>query len=86
MADRFLKHIPSGVVYIYAPPFCNRPEFEECADAAGTPLPAQTETPVYDKPESDGKPKRSRKKAPTPEEQAAETAEAALSEDAARGL
>jgi len=37
MADRYLKHLPSGQVFIYAPPFIDNPEFEEVADAQGNP-------------------------------------------------
>ena len=38
MADRFLKHKPSGHVFIYAPPFIDHEDFEECANAAGDPM------------------------------------------------
>jgi len=39
MADRFLKHIPSGHVYIYAEPWIGREDFVEVANAAGDALP-----------------------------------------------
>jgi hypothetical protein len=38
MADRFLLHKPSGVVFIRAEPWISNPEFEEVADAKGTPF------------------------------------------------
>jgi hypothetical protein len=36
--DRFLRHKPTGVVYIRQPVFLDDPNFEECGDAKGTPL------------------------------------------------
>lgn len=39
MSNRYLLHVPSGVVYIYDGVFARNPEFVECADAKGTPLP-----------------------------------------------
>ncbi len=38
MADRFVKHIPTGQVFIYQGAFATRDDFEECADAAGNPI------------------------------------------------
>ena len=38
MSYRFLKHIPTGVVYMYAPPWIGHSDFEEVADATGLPL------------------------------------------------
>lgn len=39
MADRFIKHTPTGQVFIYAAPWIGRDDFEECANAAGDPMP-----------------------------------------------
>jgi hypothetical protein len=39
MADRFLKHIPSGQVFIYAPPWIDQDDFVEVATATGDPFP-----------------------------------------------
>jgi len=36
--DRYLKHKPSGVVYIRQDVWLNDPNFEECGDGKGTPL------------------------------------------------
>jgi hypothetical protein len=38
MADRFLIHRPSGVVFIRDTPWVSDPAFEEVGDALGTPL------------------------------------------------
>jgi hypothetical protein len=84
MADRFLLHKPSGVVYIYQGAYAANPDFEECADAQGTPM----------KPAIDGdfevvedKPKRVRaKKVVEAEEPAEDDLDALLSADASRGL
>jgi hypothetical protein len=51
MSDRYLLHMPSGVVYIYAAPWIDNPEFVEVADAKGTPLKAaRNEAPAAAKP------------------------------------
>jgi len=73
MADRYIKHIPSGIVYIYAAPWIGREDFEECANAAGDPLP--DEAPVVNP-----TPRRKRLSLDAPND------DAALSADASRGL
>ena len=75
MADRFLKHIPSGHVFIYAHPWIGHEDFVEVADAAGNPFPDP-------EPEVNPAPKpRARKAVPE-----ATLEDAALSADASRGL
>ena len=32
MTDRLLRHIPSGVLWVYQPAFATRPDFEEVID------------------------------------------------------
>lgn len=76
MADRYIKHIPTGQVFIYASPWIGREDFEECANPAGDPLPA-AEPVVNPAP-------RRRKAAAT--EDTTPTDDAALSADASRGL
>jgi hypothetical protein len=71
MADRFLKHMPSGHVFIYADPWIGNTDFTEVANAAGDPLPE--EAPVVNPP-----PKARRVKP--------EVDETSLSADASRGL
>ena len=74
MADRYLKHVPSGQVFIYQSTFASRDDFEECADAQGTPMNVfEGEFKVVDEPT---KKRGSRKKED----------EAALQADASRGL
>jgi len=73
MADRFLKHIPSGQVFIHAPPWVGHEDFVEVANAAGDPFP--DEAPVVN-------PAPRRKKAAD----APVVDDAALSADASRGL
>lgn len=43
MADRYIKHIPSGQVFIYQGAYAQREDFEECADVHGNPLGATIE-------------------------------------------
>ena len=38
MSDRYLKHIPSGVIYIWQTAFAVRDDFVEVADLQGTPM------------------------------------------------
>lgn len=82
MADRFLKHTPSGVIYIYAPPWIDRDDFVEVADAQGSPLPTPEAVVNIG----------SRRRAKTTAEPAQEPpteielANAGLSADASRGL
>ena len=72
MADRFLKHIPSGHVFIYAPPWVGHEDFVEVANAIGDPIP---------EPEPVVNPAPRRKKAVE-----APVDDAPLSADASRGL
>ena len=39
MADRYLLHKPSGVVYIWQSVYASSPDFIECADLSGELLP-----------------------------------------------
>jgi len=83
MADRYLKHKQTGLVLIYAHPWINDPEFEECADAQGNPIPVNAEQPTYEKPAAADKPAKPKAKAkPTADSEA----EAALRADATRGV
>lgn len=70
MADRYLKHKPSGHVFIYAPPFIDHEDFEECSNAAGDPF-ADPEPVVNPAPRAKRTPK---------------VDHAAISADASRGL
>jgi hypothetical protein len=79
MADRFIKHVPSGQVFIYAPPWIGMDDFTECANAAGDPLP-EPEPEVSPAPRA---PRAAR--APKSAEPSAAD-DAALSADASRGL
>lgn len=79
MADKYLRHIPSGTIYIWQPAYAQRDDFE---DYVPEPEPVVEEAP---------KPKTSRKKAaaapapePTPEPVLVD--EDALSADASRNL
>jgi hypothetical protein len=76
MADRFLKHIPSGHIFIYAPPWVGHEDFVEVADAAGNPFPDP-------EPEVNPPPKPRAKKAPAADPT---VEDAAISADASRGL
>lgn len=78
MADRFLKHLPSGQVFIYAHPWIGHDDFEECLNAAGDPLP-EPEPVVNPAPKG-----RAKKAAEAPAESS--DADAALSAEASRGL
>jgi len=39
MADRLLRHIPSGVLYVYQPVYAQRPDFEEVIDVESRVVP-----------------------------------------------
>ena len=75
MADRFIKHTPTGQVFIYAAPWIGRDDFEECFNAAGDPFP-QPEPEVSPAPRA----RRSKAADLVPAD------DAALSADATRGL
>lgn len=77
MADRFLKHTPSGQVFIYAHPWIGHDDFVEVANAAGDPLP-DPEAVVNPAPRA-----RRTRSTETPQ---TSTDDAALSADASRGL
>jgi hypothetical protein len=101
MADRYVKHKTTGLVLIYAPPWDTDPEFEECADAAGTPIVVDPEQPTYEAAptsselaeeqgaapavEAEAKPARTRTRS-NKAAAAPSEAEAALQSDASRGL
>lgn len=58
MADRLLRHIPSGVLYVYQDVFAQRSDFEEIIDVEAKEIPtppaaprkvkAKVETPAVD--------------------------------------
>jgi len=82
MADRYTKHVPSGQVFIYAPPWIGHEDFVECANAAGDPFP-DPEPEVSPAPTTvRGKRKTMSLVEPTDPT----TDDAALSADASRGL
>lgn len=72
MADRFLKHVPTGVTYIWQPVFASSPDFVECADADGNDFQAST--------------KGKKAKVSTPDPGLDVDLDAALSADASRGV
>lgn len=81
MADKYLRHIPTGTIYIWQPAYAQRADFEEY-------VPEPAPEPVV---EAAPKPKATRKKAaaepapePTPEPVLVD--EEALSADASRNL
>lgn len=39
MADRMLRHIPSGVLYVYQDVFAQRPDFEEIINVEARVIP-----------------------------------------------
>ena len=86
MTDRFLKHIPSGQIFIYQAPFATQADFVEVADAQGTPFPdaidAEFSTVVDDGPVTVTK--KSKKKAGVAVDDL-DDLDAALSADASRG-
>lgn len=86
MADRYLKHKPSGIVYIYQSAYAERDDFEEVADLQGTPLTViEGEATVVV--EADAPKTKGRKKAEAPVAPAEEVdLDAALSADAGKGL
>lgn len=86
MADKLLRHIPTGTLYIWQPAFAQRADFE---DYVPEPEPVVEAPAATDAPKA----KSSRKKAevaPEPAEkytpEPAFVDEAALSADASRGL
>jgi hypothetical protein len=72
MSDRYLRHIPSGTLYIWQASYAQRSDFEEVEAA-----PTVEDAP---KPKAKAKPKAIEPVEP------AETNDAALSADASRGL
>ena len=83
MAERYLKHIPSGVVYIFQPAFAQRADFIEVADLAGTPLADAPADAPTDVPAAD---KKGRSKRKGDETDNLTDIDAALSATASRGL
>lgn len=47
MADRFIKYLPSGIVYIFDATWLSNPDFVEVADANGTPMHDTSQNPDY---------------------------------------
>jgi hypothetical protein len=73
MADRLLRHKPSGTLYIWQEVFAMRDDFEEIIDVESRVVP--------DEPVEAPKPRATRKKAePAPVD------ESRIQEDASRGL
>lgn len=78
MADRFLKHKVTGQVFVYQAVFAQRGDFEECADAQGTPMNVfEGEFRVVVDDEAPAKPAKRNKRS--------REDEAALQADASRG-
>jgi hypothetical protein len=80
MADRFLKHLPTGAVYIWQAHWAADPAMVEVADLAGTPIP---DTTVPPEPAPVKKPRKSGLAKPP---ETLDDIDAALSQDASRGL
>lgn len=72
MADRFLKHVPTGITYIWQSAFASNPDFVECADADGNDFQAPT--------------KGKKAKVSAPDSGLDVDLDAALSADASRGV
>ena len=79
MSDRFIKYLPSGVVYIYDTSWATNPEFIEVADAEGNPFPDTSENPEYE-------PAKPRAKLTVKAAVEANDSELALQADASRGM
>lgn len=73
MADRMLRHIPSGVLYVYQDVFAQRADFEEIINVEAREIP-----------DPDAAPKVIRRAKPKAETVAVD--EDAVSADASRGL
>ena len=85
MADRYLKHLPSGIIFIYQGAFAKRDDFIEVADLEGTPMPVgDADEPVA--PAKAAKPAKAPKSKPAPVDDLGADIDAALSKDASRGL
>lgn len=89
MTERYLKHKPSGQMYIYQSAFAANPDFEEVADLKGTPLPAAIDGD-YAVVEEPAAPKKTRAKKAVglaePTDDDLMDLDAALSADASKGL
>jgi len=70
MADRLLRHIPTGILHIYQLAYANRPDFEEAVDV---------ESRVIEEPAPAPKAKKSKSVAPAVDDEA-------VSADASRNL
>lgn len=84
MADRYLKHVPTGQIFVYQAAFATREDFVEVADLAGNALPEAIEGDfkVVEEPKPAGK----KKKLVVAESSDIDDIDAALSADASRGL
>ncbi|MFM6959556.1 MAG: hypothetical protein ACKOW0_00835 [Schleiferiaceae bacterium] len=76
MADKLLRHIPSGIVYIWQPEYAQRADFEEYEPELAAPVAAPAEAAAP-------KARAVRKKV---ESEPVVIDEAALSADASRNL
>jgi hypothetical protein len=87
MADKMLRHIPTGTLYIWQPSFAQRPDFEDVVEEPVAEEPALVAEPVEPK-----QTRRSKKTAqaevvaPAVEEPAPLFDDSSLSADASRGL
>lgn len=83
MADRMLRHIPSGILYIWQPAYAQRKDFEEVVEEAA---PEVVEEPVQEA----TKPRTRRVKAldpqPVVEVEPVVVEEERIEEDASRNL
>lgn len=83
MADRMLRHIPTGILYIWQPAYAQRKDFEEVVEEAA---PEVVETPA----EETTKPRARRVKAldpqPVVEVEPVVVEEERIQEDASRDL
>jgi hypothetical protein len=87
MADKMLRHIPTGTLYVWQPAFAQRPDFEEVVEEPVAEEPALGAEPVETK-----QTRRAKKTAqaevvaPAVEEPAPLFDDSSLSADASRGL
>lgn len=83
MADKMLRHIPTGTIYIWQPAFAQRADFEEYVPEPA-PTPEEVVESVVTKPRSTRK--KAIEPAPEPTPEPVFVDEEALSADASRNL
>jgi len=83
MADKYLRHIPTGTIYIWQPAFAQRSDFEEYVPEPA-PVAEEAVEPVVTKPRSTRK--KAVEPAPEPTLEPVVVDEEALSADASRNL